>query len=723
VYRERRLDRVYPLKDASAYPGVDFRDMVFYLPAVEGRKLRLWMLTTALFPGVRIDHHAFRPVQKGGQGCRWVDFGIVEPPLSEDIAGFGQIKFSGINAQEAATSYFVVTEQTDQQLSGSIEDVEKQLWGISRADVGVTFISPSRVEVASPVVFELIYRASAAGLPEGSYVRFSVPRAFATPQTERKGEDGWIDVLRADFPLELSSIGVSSESHEEVDVIYSLPEGAAPRAEMRLSYRTRFTYLFESTFSAMERRYWYSHLAPLAVAVAVEGKGVFVPPLEEAGHTVRFIPAEAERLHLFLPGRRREGEEIELTGVFTDRYRNVCERGVKMKVRLEVEGGTEREIIGAAGRFTAKHRFAVPLEGLRPGLYRVRAIEEDTGKVLAVSNPLQIVESDSEKPNIYWGEIHGHSEMSDGLGGFEEMFRHARDVGTLDFAASGDHACYFSDNQWKWMQDVVNSFNRPGQFCTLIGYEWAGKQGHRNVYTSGESLKLFRGMYGPTSNIGPIWNEFEGRPDVVGGPHTVHTGEFWKQHNPRVERFLEIYSMWGAVDELANRLLNEGAKLGFTGGGDCHEGRCFFSAEDRTRAGQVPHGFAHCILFKCGITGALMDRLDRQPLIDALRDRRTYATTGARILLDFTICGIQMGDEGDVSEVVIRAEIHACEPVEKIEIIRDGEVVCTSVDEFLDKTFEWNDSEVDKGAHWYYLRVSQADGEVGWTSPIWVRVR
>ena len=53
------------------------------------------------------------------------------------------------------------------------------------------------------------------------------------------------------------------------------------------------------------------------------------------------------------------------------------------------------------------------------------------------------------------------------------------------------------------MQDLTNSWNAPGEFVTLVGYEWAGNQVHRNVYTARPRLRLFRGMYGPESDISP----------------------------------------------------------------------------------------------------------------------------------------------------------------------------------------------------------------------------
>jgi len=523
-------------------------------------------------------------------------------------------------------------------------------------------------------------------------------------------------------------IGLSSESHEKVDVIYSLPDGIPGNGRLSVRYRTDFTYLFPVTYWETDRRYWYSRLPPLSAAVAVDERQLFVPPPRERGHTVRYVPRRAERLHLFLPGRRAQGEPLVLRGTFTDRFRNVALGDPALRPSLVLECSdrdgnlTSVGELRLAGKLTRRSGFAVPLPHLTPGIYRVKAYTQDTHALLATSNPLAVTAEADPTPDIYWGEIHGHSEMSDGVGDFEYMFRHARDYGALDFAAGADHACYFSDNQWLWMQDVVNRYDDPGRFCTLIGYEWAGAQGHRNIYTSGNRLDLYRGMYGPTRDIATVWKELHGRRDVVAGPHVHHSGRFWDGHDGDVVRFFELYSMWGNYEHLANDFLRDGARLGFTGGGDCHDGRCHFSSRAEGRAGEVPHTFALKLTYPCGITAALMPRLDRLALVDALRERRTYATTGARILVDFEVSGVPMGGERAVQRPNPRAEIHGCEVVERVSVIRDGEVLCDQAWGRLDGVWSFEDQGASRGSHWYYLKVVQADGEMAWTSPVWVEV-
>jgi len=736
---EPRYDRIFPLKELHAYPGTGTLDMTFWLPPAEDRRRRVWMMSAAESAGmseVAIDDAVLVAKHATGGTPRWVDYGVAEVPT-----GFTQLRIRALAPTEAARAYLVVSSQLGVSFAGdTIEEAERKLWGLARADAGSTTLSPRQLTVGSPARFIVRYTAGPKGLPAGALVRFTLPKAFDRPQVSDADGPGFVAIGQRDADVAIASIEDSIESHEKVDIHCRIEGPLAPRRGFELTYRTNRTYIFPNLFRDVDRRYWYSKLPPLQAAVAISPDRPFVSLAEGNGHSLEFVPGPAERLHLFLPGRVFVTDKPVLRGTFTDRYRNVPPSGIiDAEFELDLVGNNARISLGTpAGHYTARHRFAIPLPDLGPGVYRAVARRREGDQIVARSNPMEIVEEGSGALRVYWGEIHGHSEMSDGCGDFAEMYRHAREEGCLDFAASGDHSCYHSDNEWLWMQDVTNAHNAPGRFVTLVGYEWAGKQVHRNVYTSRGRLKLFRGMYPPTSRLDAVWREFHSDPDVVGGPHGgLAHGLVWEHHDPDVERFVEIYSMWGANDTrdnplvpgfarrnrrgiTANELLQRGAKLGFTGGGDCHEGHAGFSSEDPDGQGTTPHTFAARLLYRCGMTAAVVPRLDRASLIEALRNRRTYATTGARILLDFGVSGVPMGSEGDAREAICRATVHAVQPIQTIEIVKDGAVAWQRGCDALEATVEWQDSASPVREHYYYLHVIQSDGEQAWSSPVWI---
>jgi hypothetical protein len=462
----------------------------------------------------------------------------------------------------------------------------------------------------------------------------------------------------------------------------------------------------------------------MAMAVAVDDRHAFVPPLPGNSHVLEVLAGPPERLHLFLPGRVKQETHHRLNGTFTDRYRNLPSPGpIEADIHLRICGKTIHELGGPEGHFKRWHRFSVPLPSLQPGVYRAQAYDPKTGVILTESNPMEILAADDKRPAVYWGQIHCHSEQSDGTGRFEDIYYNSRDEGCLDFAAGSDHAEYFSDNEWLWMQDVSNRFNEEGRFVTLNGYERAGDQGHWNFYTSADRLELFRGM-----NMDPRKNTLQSacervsdRANVVAGPH-VHHGRYSFEYKSGVQCFHELYSMWGNYEKLTYEILNKGAVIGVTGGGDNHEARGGFSCADPEGQGTTPHTFAPGLKWETGLTAALMPRLERKGLIRALRERQTYATTGPRILIDFSASGVSMGGECKVGgdAPTITAIVHGVCQIARVEIIRDGQTAQSIQGDGRDMTVNWLDRAVGTGRHWYLLKVIQTDQEMAWTSPIWV---
>ena len=740
-----RFDRVFALKDLTCYPGSEFLDMTIFLPwSVENPKRRVWLLAPSSSPTISINDVTVEPEKVLPGPPRWVDYGWLELPGLPNVWCQGeylQLRVRGMPAGECAAAYLVITAQPELSLEGcSLDEAERQLWGLARCDAGSTTLSPARLTAGSAAHFTVAYKAGPRGLPAGALVRFTVPKAFARPQTADAGAPGYTHVGRADGPVRIEAIEDTIECHEKVDIICRLEEALRPAEGFDLHYDTDRAYILPVEYHETDRRYWYSNLPPLSAAVALSDSASFVSVAEGKGHTFQTVPGPSERLHLFLPGRMLTCDALNLRGTFTDHYRNVPPSGpIDADLELWLVRGDEWIALGSpAAHFVARHRFEVPLPPLAPGVYRAVACRPQSHDEVARSNPLEVVEEAPSAERLFWGEVHGHTEMSDGYGSFSELYRHSREEGCLDFAAGIDHAEYISENNWLWMQDVTNASNEPGRFVTLVGYEWEGKERDRTVLSSHARLPLVRGNYPPTGRLAEVWRCFQGDEEVAVGPHaTMAHSTVWEDHDESVQRFAEIYSMWGASDlrdsplaapwlkpdqgVTVNDILRSGAHLGFTGGGDCHEGRGGFACEDPEGQGRVPHLAYGPILFHCGLTAALMPALDRRALLRAIRDRRTYATTGPRILLTFTVSGLPMGAVGRAERAECRAAIHAVRPLRLIEIVKDGRVAWSQPCDSLDADIVWRDPVAPQGEHYYYLHVVQQDGEMAWSSPVWVQ--
>lgn len=732
-----RYNRILSLDNAAEYPASDFCDMVFYYPSGAG-KVRLWLYTDAESPKFAIDDMMFLPKRIFGQpGQRYIDYGE-----TSELGGFGQLRIYGASGRQLRGSALILSAETGFMPKGSLSQSYRTLFGLAPEDAGRSFLSPCVCRAGEPQRFTAIYAAPPEGLPKGAAIRVSIPRAFSTPQTDFPQRPGYLAISQGRYRgLQPFLLQNGVESHEKYFALYRLAEGLAGYETLTFFYQTDRFPLYAACFDDNDSDTWYRRLPPLHMAVSVGEKKDFICLSRENAHILTVLSGAAERLHLFLPGRvvkERDGR-LFLRGIFTDRYRNIpmqerlstAVSGISLF--LTCETGEKIPLDGPEGCFQDDYRFTVMLPALQPGVYRAQGYNRQ-GMLVAQSNPMQLAEQGEE---LYWGEIHAHTAMSDGIGRYAALYDHAYGAGCLDFTAASDHACYHSDNEWELMQDIANSRNREGQFVALIGYEWAGKQVHRNFYTSRSRLKLFRGMYPPTSELNTVYDYFSGDHEVVAGPHgSMSHGLLWEHHDETVERFVEIYSMWGSSEEKGGilepvsvsdralsvrELLATGARLGFTGGGDCHDGRAGFSASDDGGQGKVSHTAYDLLRYRCGMTAAVMPCLTRRSLVWALRNRRTYATTGARILLDFSINGHAMGADFQLQPdepAVIRCELHFCQPPRLVELVRNGEVICGFDKIGMDCVLEWEDPERTEG--YYYIRAVQTDLQTAWSSPIWI---
>ena len=355
----------------------------------------------------------------------------------------------------------------------------------------------------------------------------------------------------------------------------------------------------------------------------------------------------------------------------------------------------------------------------------------DLAEFAARSNPAMCVTAEPEH-RIFWGDIHGHSTLSDGRLPIDEMYAYSRDVALLDIAASGDHETAFHPDKWEIAQQTANDFYRSGEFVTFRGFEWTSNNfGHRNVYYRTGDLTAslpppdFRHLQYtmPPSEFHPMIED----PGALIVPHHTLVGTNWDYWDPR-ERLVEIYSTWGRTEFSGNSLwdkpddprggaqngLAHGYRLGIVAGSDCHDsgpGRCY------------PGSIARNLNFRGGLMAVLAPALTREDIFDALWDRRCYATTGERILLSFEADAHCMGREYRTdSPVELRARVTGTDRIALLEIVKNNKVLCRHNGANETEMLEHVDADppIPGSCSFYYLRLTQADGNMAWSSPIWV---
>ena len=372
-----------------------------------------------------------------------------------------------------------------------------------------------------------------------------------------------------------------------------------------------------------------------------------------------------------------------------------------------------------------------------PGFHFMRLVDKDSG-VEGWSNPI-FATNETPATRIFWGDPHWQTFFSDGIRCPEELYAFARDEGFLDFGAISDHMEAVTDRQWDYFQAVTNDYNEPGRFVTLIGQEWTnhnpdvGAPGHRNIYYRGDGGPALRSNSPDCDTLEKLWSKLDSFSNIesLAIPHhsaNVVMGVDWEQGwNPKYEKAVEIHSVWEnserhmddgnimAIQALQGEMrgrhvvdaLRRGYRFGFVGGGDIHDGR---PGDELNNESFPPRPFR---TWPAGYTAVLVPSLTREAVFDAIRDRRTYATTQSRIYLDVTFNKATSGYTLDIaasSEEGIReaailvngSDAQKFQPDgDKRIISRGGLSVPIEPDGFC------------------YVRITTEKGNMAWSSPCW----
>ncbi len=123
-------------------------------------------------------------------------------------------------------------------------------------------------------------------------------------------------------------------------------------------------------------------------------------------------------------------------------------------------------------------------------------------------------------------------------------------------------------------------------------------------------------------------------------------------------------------------------------------------------------------------TGVLAPGLSKRNILDALAKRHVYSTLDRNCKLTFQINGATMGDiiVEPVTKVKVRVVVDDVDDTTtKIELFEDGTVINTHEPNAAECWWEPACSP-EPGQHYYFAKVTQADGNLLWSAPIWLTV-
>jgi len=380
-----------------------------------------------------------------------------------------------------------------------------------------------------------------------------------------------------------------------------------------------------------------------------------------------------------IPTERRVGETFRLGLKAEDKWGNPTDQVdavLRLEANMEVEGLPE------AAHFPPGQKSAA-VEGLKvssPGDLLI-AIKDEAGNLLCQSNPMRVSERAELLP--FWADLHGQSEETIGTNSAEEYFHFARDIGFLDAMSHQGNDFQITIPFWNKLNELSAAYNEDGRFIAFPGFEWSGNTGlggDRNVLYLREGRPIHRSSHALVDDLSDIDTDantaeelFQALKDEdcvvfahIGGRYA----DIKMAHDIRLERSIEIHSDWGTFEWLLHDAFQQGYRVGILANSDGHKGRPGASYPGASLFGA--YGGLSCLLAK---------DLTRAGLVDALRRRHHYATTGCRMFLDVRARFDGPAERFDDDPQLGPTRAYAATTAMMGDILRvDGELVTLSVE-------------------------------------------
>ena len=353
----------------------------------------------------------------------------------------------------------------------------------------------------------------------------------------------------------------------------------------------------------------------------------------------------------------------------------------------------------------------------------------------------------------YFGQLHSHTQYSDGAGSLDSALAYVKalpDNANVDFVAFTDHSNYFDSknnpnveaalydtslvkdsdpsHSWATYKNTVAAFNAAnvGKKVAIAGFEmtWSGGPGHINTFnTPGIVSRNNTTLNSKTKDAGlqayyKLLSQTEGVDSISQFNHPGTTfGNFidfgyWDAVVDTRMYMVEVGNGEGQIGaggyypsyEQYIMALDKGWHVAPTNNQDNHKGK-WGNAND-----------ARDVI--------LTDDFTEDGIYAALRARRMYATEDKNLDLDYTVNGNMMGSIIDVPEK-LNFEISFNDPdrtdsIAKVELVVNSGKVAYTWDSAADLAKGSVSVELAPAYTYYFVRVTEGDGDLAVTAPVWV---
>jgi hypothetical protein len=529
---------------------------------------------------------------------------------------------------------------------------------------GVASIEPDEEVIAGRhTSFQLIYIIGSTGISTGGHIRiytdsdtdWELPQfndpAGADYMTIHSPTRARVSALVRDVKtIVLEVNGRSLEPGEKVILTYGDRNGGGPGTRVQ-------------TFIERKHYFW--------VSIDAEADDNYIT-LRDSPY-LRIVGDRPKRLIVVAPSLVTSAQLFRLSIKAEDEWGNPSQSYVgSVKVQGEGVSLPFSEI-----RFGPEHEGVYPLDGCKctgEGRFKIIAVDQEND-IMGKSNPILCSEGPI-KHHLYWGDPHGGQvELAAKI---PDFFQYALDISRIDFTGYQRNDHDISPEDWRLQQEAEEEFYQPGRFVPLPGFEWSGltdRGGHHNVYFRRHQQPIRRsdhsgiadksGIDNDLPHINDVYKAYRYK-DVVITPHVGGYPGDLTFHEPTLEPAIEVTSTHGTFEWFLEDALSRGYEVGFVGGSDGYTGR---------PGGEYP-GHLERRFAKGGLTGLYAEDLSLESILEALKARRCYATTGERIITKLSADDHLMGKKYFSRSVPrISGFVHGIAPLETVEIFRGLEKI------------------------------------------------
>jgi hypothetical protein len=367
------------------------------------------------------------------------------------------------------------------------------------------------------------------------------------------------------------------------------------------------------------------------VGTDIQATGNFLPLAQQFSVPVTAGPAHCWKA--VLPSLRRPGERFQLGLKAEDLWGNPTAQA-HGQIRLEPSIPVE----GLETDFTyAPDDRALTIENLKcasEGTLRIKVFVED--EFVAEAGPLIIRDGETAG---FWGDLHGQSGETVGIGQIESYFDFARNKSFLDITSHQGNDFQMNKRFWAHLNTLTAKLDEPGRHVVFPGYEWSGNTavgGDHNVFFRNEGNQIHRCSHALLEDRSDLDTDCHTLTDLYAALKDkdavmyAHVGgryaNIFYDHDPRIETAVEMHSAWGSFEWILTDGFDLGRRVGVVCNSDGHKGRPGASYPGSSTFGSYG-----------GLTCFLTDKLDRDSIFEAMRRRHHYGTTGCRMHMDVSV--------------------------------------------------------------------------------------